>query len=422
MSERLASEARERYAHARSLALSLDMTRGKPCPEQLELSRGVLEAVDSDSFRDAAGTDCRNYGGLEGLPEARTLFAEILEVRPEEVLVGGNSSLELMHDLLVQALLLGVPGGAGPWRRSAEEPVRFLCPVPGYDRHFHILERFGIEMIPVAMSATGPDPDAVEELAASDPQVRGIFCVPRYSNPTGVTYGREVVERLATMKTAAPDFRIFWDNAYAVHHLVDDPEPLAPVLELCRQAGHAERVWLFTSTSKITYPGAGLAAVAASPANVEFIQRARSIQTIGPDKLNQLRHVRCFPDLGAVEAHMRLHAALLRPKFEIVLELLERRLAGLGVASWSRPRGGYFISLDTLPGGARRVVELAAAAGVKLTPAGATFPYGRDPQDRNLRLAPTLPAQGELARATELLADCIVLAAFESSPAAVRSS
>jgi DNA-binding transcriptional MocR family regulator len=396
---------RARYDAIAARHLALDMTRGKPCPAQLDLSLGMLEVRD---YRAADGADCRNYGVLEGLPEARRWFAELLDVEPAEVIVGGNSSLALMHDAIVQALLVGPPD-APPWQRQA--PIAFLCPSPGYDRHFAICERFGIRMIPIAMGPEGPDMDEVERQVA-DASVKGIWCVPRYSNPTGVTYADAVVQRLARMETGARDFRIFWDNAYAVHHLVPRPKPLKNILAACREAGHPDRPLIFTSTSKISFAGGGLAALAASPTNVRHIVAGLSIQTIGHDKLNQLRHVRFFRDAAGVAAHMQKHAAILKPKFDAVLEVLDRELVGAG-AAWSRPEGGYFISLDTPPGCARRVVAMANAAGVKLTAAGATFPYGEDPRDANLRLAPSLPGLDEIRQAMELVAVCVQLAAIE---------
>jgi DNA-binding transcriptional MocR family regulator len=396
-----------RYDAIAARRLALDMTRGKPCPEQLDLSQGLLEIRD---YRAADGTDCRNYGLVEGLPEARQLFADLLGATADEVLVGGNSSLALMHDTIVQALLKGTPDAA-PW--SAVAPVAFLCPSPGYDRHFAICERFGIRMIAVAIGADGPDMDEVERLAGSDPSIKAIWCVPRYSNPTGITYADRVVHRLAQMQTAARDFRILWDNAYAVHHLVPDPPPLENILTACRRAGQPDRPLIFTSTSKISFAGAGLAAMAASAANIRHAVAGLSIQTIGHDKLNQLRHVRFFRDAAGITAHMRRHAAILKPKFDAVLDILGRELAGTGIAEWSRPAGGYFISLDTLDGCASRVVALAAAAGVKLTAAGATFPYGKDPRDRNLRLAPSLPGLEEIRQAMELVAISVQLASIE---------
>ncbi len=408
--EREAVRLRERYEAFRRRDLSLDMTRGKPSPQQLDLSLGLLACLGDGDYRAADGTDCRNYGVLEGLPEARELFAQVLEVEPSEIIVAGNSSLELMHDAIVQALLRGVPGGEGPW---GGREVTFLCPSPGYDRHFAICERFGIRMIAVSMHGGGPDMGEVERLAAADVAVKGIWCVPKYSNPTGVTFSDEVVERLARMKTAAPDFRIVWDNAYAVHHLSDTADRLANLLQACKKAGHADRVLTFGSTSKISFAGAGVAMIAASEANLRHFAQGMAVRTIGPDKLNQLRHVRFFRDRAGIEAHMKKHAALLRPKFAAVTEIFERELGGKAIAEWSRPNGGYFLSLDTVEGCAARVVALAAEAGVKLTKAGATFPYGRDPRDRNIRIAPSLPVLEEIREAMELVAICVQRAAVE---------
>jgi len=371
----------------------------------------LLSIVGAADSKAAGGIDTRNYGGLEGLAEARQLFAAYFEVDAEEVLVGGNSSLAMMYNTIAQAMWRGVPGGQAPW--SAASPAKFLCPVPGYDRHFTICESLGIEMINVAMRADGPDVDTIARLVSGDAAIKGIWCVPRYSNPTGVTYSDAVVEALAGMPAAAPDFRIFWDDAYAVHHLTDSPQPLKNLLTACKGAGNPDRPYVFASTSKITFPGAGVAAMAASRANISDQLKGLFAQTIGPDKINQLRHVRFLRDMANIGEHMRRHAAILKPKFAVVLETLERELGGLGIAQWSTPRGGYFISLDTPPGCAARVVDLANAAGVKLTQAGATFPYGRDPEDRNLRIAPTLPGLEEIATAMELVCVCVQIAAID---------
>jgi aspartate/methionine/tyrosine aminotransferase len=411
-----------RFLDFKRRGLTLDMTRGKPSAAQLDLSAALLSAVSPGEHRAADGTDCRNYGILDGLPEARRLFAGVLDVGPDEIIVAGNSSLALMHDAIVQAFHRPLPGAVAPWR--ALPSLKFLCPSPGYDRHFAICEHLGIAMQTVEMRADGPAMDEVENLAASDPTVKGIWCVPKYSNPTGVTFSDRVVERLARMRTAAPDFRVFWDNAYAIHPLAGAADPLRNLLRAAAEAGNPDRPFVFGSTSKVTFAGAGVAMVAASAANLAFLKTGMSIQTIGPDKLNQLRHVRFFPDLAAIHAHMQKHAALLKPKFDMVHEILERELAGTGVAEWSRPRGGYFVSLDVPDGCAKRVVALAAEAGVELTAAGATFPHGRDPRDRNIRIAPSLPPLEEIRQATELLAICIQLAAIEkiSAPAEARLS
>jgi DNA-binding transcriptional MocR family regulator len=314
--------------------------------------------------------------------------------------------LTLMHDIIVRALLLGVPGGVAPWGRA---PVRFLCPSPGYDRHFAICQLFNIEMITIDMNSDGPDMERVEELVAADASIKGIWCVPKYSNPTGITFSAAVVERLARMRTKAADFRIFWDNAYAVHDLATQPDVLPNILEACKTAGNPDRVLIFTSTAKISFPGGGLSVVAASTTNIKWLRKLLIIQTIGPDKLNQLRHVRFFKDGAGIRAQMRRHAAIIKPKFDKVQEVLERELGGRGIASWTKPNGGYFISLDTLEGCAKKVVAMAADAGVALTPAGATFPYGKDPKDRNIRIAPTFPSLLELETAMEILAVCIQL-------------
>ena len=402
---------KERLEAARARGLALDMTRGKPSPEQLELSRGLLEAVDSDEYRAEDGTDCRNYGGALGLPEMRRLYGEFFGVPQEQVVIGGTASLELMHDLITQALLTSVPGSSGPWRHTRNDPVRFLCPVPGYDRHFTILERYGIEMISVPLDEHGPDLDQVTQRVAEDERIKGMFCVPRYSNPTGITYSDGVVETLASMPVKASDFRIFWDDAYSVHNFDGPRAQLLNILKACDEAGHPDRAFVFGSTSKISHAGAGVAAMASSATNIEYVAKARSVQIIGPDKLNQLRHARFFKDLAGIQSHMEKHAALLRPRFETVLQVLEESLGGQGVAQWTRPTGGYFISVDLAPGMARKVVGMAGELGVKLTPAGATFPHGHDPEDRNIRLAPSFPSVVDLKTATEVFCDCVLLAA-----------
>lgn len=390
--------------------LRLDMSRGKPCSEQLDLSMGMLASnmAGGDGVYGEGGTDTRNYGGLDGIPEAKRLFADMLEAEPQEVIVGGNSSLAMMHDTIMRAMLFGVPGGQAPWGKLPA--VKFLCPSPGYDRHFAICELFGIEMIAVGMNPDGPDMERIERLAGEDEAIKGIWCVPKYSNPDGVTYSDEVVDRLAGMRTAAGDFRIFWDNAYAVHHLTGTPDRLKPMLAACKQAGHPDRVYAFCSTSKISFAGAGVAAMAASVSNLEAIHRQLAVQTIGPDKINQLRHVRFFRDMVGVGDHMAKHTAILRPKFDAVLDRLEAELGGTPFASWSKPNGGYFISLNTMDGCAKAVVAMAAEAGVTLTPAGATFPYGADPRDRNIRIAPSYPTLAELQTAIEILCLCVRLA------------
>lgn len=408
---RVLSEARRRYAELKQSPVALDITRGKPSAEQLELSAGLLTILGPGDFRSADGADCRNYGLLDGLPEVRALFAAMLDVRPDQVMAGGNSSLELMHETVVHALLHGVPGGSGAW--LTQRP-RFLCPVPGYDRHFSMLENLGVEMISVPMTPAGPDMEMVERLVASDASIKGMWALPRYGNPTGITYAPEVVTALARMKTAAPDFRILWDDAYAVHHLEDAGDELPNVLALAEAAGNADRFVIFTSLSKVTFAGAGVAAMAASQGNLDWMRKHRSMATIGPDKLNQLRHARFFPTADALRAHMKKHAAVLRPRFACVERVLGAELVAqpgaTALASWTRPRGGYFVSLDTLDGRAARVVKLAADAGLKLTPAGSAFPYRKDPRDRNIRIAPSFATLPELERAMEVLAVAIVCA------------
>ena len=391
---------------------SLNMTRGKPCSEQLDLSSGLMTCLAEDDYRASDGTDCRNYGGLDGIPEARVLFSELLNFPADQIMVLGNASLNIMYDMLVRAMLFPVPGAEKPW--SAEAKIRFICPVPGYDRHFAITERLGIEMITVPMLEDGPDMDQVEALAAADPSIKGMWLVPYYSNPQGYSCSDETCRRLAVMK-AAPDFRIFWDNAYLVHHLDSAATSTIPdILQLCAEAGNADRVLAFASTSKITFAGAGIACIAASPDNLAYTRKHMAIQTIGPDKINQLRHVRFLKNLAHVESLMAMHAAILKPKFDLVDQILRRELAGLNICSWLEPKGGYFISLDVLPGTADQVVGLAKACGVELTPAGSTFPYGRDPDNSNIRLAPSFPPLAELQSAMEILTVCIRLAALRS--------
>lgn len=405
------SNVRARYDAVAARGLKLDMTRGKPAPAQLDLAAGLFETVASDDFKAPDGTDTRNYGGLEGLPEARALMGAIMQAPAADVLIGANASLQLMFDTMVRCHIFPLPGANAAWGAGK---VRFLCPVPGYDRHFAITEHLGYELVPVPCTGRGPDMDVVEALVKDDASVKGIWLVPTYANPTGETVDHDTARRLAAMPTAAADFRIFWDDAYAVHHLGDDRDTTPPILDLCRDAGHADRVFLFASTSKITHAGAGISAMASSPANIAWTKKHLSKQTIGPDKVNQLRHIRFLKDLEGVHAHMRRHAEILKPKFETVLEVLEAELAGTGLASWTRPKGGYFISLDTRSGFASKVVALADAAGVKLTAAGATHPYGKDPEDRNIRLAPSFPGLGDLRLATEVVALCVKLAWLET--------
>lgn len=402
------------YAEIKARGLSLNMARGKPGAEQLDLSSPMLGILQSgqDCFAED-GTDCRNYGVLDGLPEAKRLMAAMIDDEPDNIIVGGNSSLTLMHDALAWCLDYGPEEGA-PWVML--DTVKWLCPCPGYDRHFRITETFGIELIPVPMNDEGPDMDVVEELVAADPAIKGIWCVPQYANPTGVTYSDEMMRRLAAMPCAAHDFRIFWDNAYSVHHLFDEPECHDQVLDIgeaCKAAGNPLRYFKFASTSKVTLPGAGIAAFAANPDNVGWFKRHLGITTVGPDKLNQLRHVRFLKDAEGIAAHMRKHAAILRPKFQLVQKKLEEGLAEVGGCSWSTPRGGYFVSFDAPEGCAARIVQLAREAGVTMTGAGATWPYGKDPHDSNIRVAPTLPPLAELDEALDVFVCCVKLAYAE---------
>ncbi len=398
------------YEAYKARNLKLDMTRGKPASSQLDLANELSVILDAKDFISTDGTDIRNYGGLDGLPEMKILFGEVLGAPPSNVVIGGNSSLQIMHDTVLRALLHGVPGGTAPWQ--AQNP-KFLCPVPGYDRHFAICQHHGIEMINIEMNEQGPDMAAVESLVGRDTSIKAIWCVPKYSNPSGVTYSDEVVQRLSRMPTAAPDFRIFWDNAYVVHDLYDTTSPLMNILDACREAGNESRPLVFGSTSKVSFASAGVAAMASSNANVADCKRHLSIQTIGPDKINQLRHVRFFKDIEGIKNHMQKHAAIIRPKFEAVSAIFKERLGGLGIASWTAPRGGYFVSLDTLDGCAARIIKLADDAGVKLTSAGATFPYGKDPRDRNIRIAPTLPPLEQVDLAMQVVAACVKLASVD---------
>ncbi|MGV7033497.1 aminotransferase class I/II-fold pyridoxal phosphate-dependent enzyme [Methylobacterium symbioticum] len=402
---------RQEFEALKGQGLKLDMTRGKPASAQLDLSAEMLALPGNRDTTAEDGTDARNYGNLQGLAETRALFATLMGAPADQIVVANNSSLALMHDTIVYALLKGVPGGKGPW--SKEEPISFLCPVPGYDRHFALCEGYGIRMIPVEMTGEGPDMDAVEK-AAADPSVKGIWCVPKYSNPSGETYSEATTRRLAAMKTGAPDFRIFWDNAYAVHHLTTERPALANILEACAEAGNPNRAVVFASTSKVTLAGAGLALWASSPENVRWYLAQAGRRSIGPDKLNQLRHVRFLRDDAGIAAHMEKHRALIGPKFAAVDEAFAARLNGQGVARWSAPKGGYFITLDVQDGTASKVVALAKEAGIALTPAGATHPYGKDPHDRTLRIAPTFPSLAEVRKAAEAVALCTLLAACEA--------
>ncbi|NQV84944.1 MAG: aminotransferase class I/II-fold pyridoxal phosphate-dependent enzyme [Rhodospirillales bacterium] len=409
---KLAGELAQAYDGLRGRNLSIDMTRGKPSPEQLDLSNGLLSMVTEDDCHGEDGTDYRNYGILDGIPEAKRLFAEYMEVTPGEIIVGENGSLPMMYDTLAAGVLFGMPGGDAPWKDQA--PIKFLCPVPGYDRHFTICERLGIEMITVDLGDDGPDMDAVEAAVLGDPSIKGIWCVPKYSNPTGVTYSDAVVDRLAAMPVAAADFRVIWDNAYAAHHLGGGPATVKNLLQACKDAGNPDRVLMFGSTSKMTMAGSGIAMMAGSATNIKDALGKQFAATIGPDKINQLRHVRFFGDMDGIRAHMDKQAAIIGPKFAAVDAILERRLAGKGIATWTKPEGGYFVSVDVLDGCAAEVIRLSFEAGVKLVPPGSTFPYGNDPNDRNIRLAPTMPSVGDIQSAMEIFCTCVELAAVNT--------
>jgi DNA-binding transcriptional MocR family regulator len=407
--ESLRRNVRAEYDAFRARGLKLDMTRGKPAADQLDLANDMLTLPGNRDYFSEAGDDARNYGVLQGLPEVRALFAPMLGAPPGQIFVADNSSLAVMHDCIVWALLKGVPDSTESWGKTAPA---FICPVPGYDRHFALCEEYGIRMLPVPMTGDGPDMDAVEALAA-DPSVKAMWCVPKYSNPSGEVYSDETVRRLAAMRTGAPDFRLFWDNAYAVHHLTERRPALANILDACSAAGHPDRAFIFGSTSKITIAGAGLAFFASSPANLAWFMARAFKRTIGSDKLNQLRHVRFLKNDAGLMRHMDGHRALLTPKFAAVNQALDRRLAGTGAATWAKPDGGYFISLDATPGTAKQVVALAKDAGLALTAAGSTWPHGSDPHDSNLRLAPTYPSLADVTAASEGIALCILLAAIE---------
>lgn len=409
---KLKSELEARFKEIKAKGLKLDMSRGKPATEQLNLSMGMMDVLNSSADLVCEdGIDCRNYGGLDGIAEAKQLLADMMEVPKDNVIIFGNSSLNVMYDTVARSMTHGVLGST-PWCKL--DKVKFLCPVPGYDRHFAITEHFGIEMINIPMTPTGPDMDMVEKLVSEDPAVKGIWCVPKYSNPQGITYSDETVFRFANLKPAAEDFRIYWDNAYCVHHLYEDKQDyLIELLSECKKAGNPDMVYKFASTSKISFPGSGIAAMAASDANLKDIREMLKYQTIGHDKVNQLRHVRFFKDIHGIVEHMKKHANIMRPKFEAVLEVLDRELGGLEIGSWIKPLGGYFISFDALDGCAKAIVAKAKEAGLVMTGAGATFPYGKDPHDSNIRIAPSYPTPEELAVAADIFVLSVKLVSID---------
>lgn len=406
------------YEKAKGLHLSLNMARGKPAPDQLDISRGLLDVVNSKSDLTALdGTDCTNYGNVNGIMECRQLFADVLGTNAENVLVHGNSSLNIMYDQIARGYAFGYLGET-PWCKL--DKVKWLCPAPGYDRHFRVTEHFGFELITVPMTENGPDMDVVEQYVNNDPEVKGIWCVPKYSNPSGVSYSEETVKRLANLKPTAKDFRIFWDNAYCEHHLFGDRkiDEVPDILSVCEKAGNPDMVFEFASTSKISFPGSGVAVMAASVANLDDVRKSLNCQTIGHDKINQLRHVRFFKDAEGFRKHMEKHAEYIRPKFDAVLRIFDEELSGLGIGSWTNPNGGYFISFDSLDGCAKEIVAKCKEAGVTLTGAGATYPYGKDPKDSNIRIAPTYPSVEEIEQAAKLFALCVKLVSIDKLLAA----
>lgn len=408
----LLSELKNEYREYQGMNLTLNMARGKPSVDQLDLSMEMMDILSSDDDLTCEdGTDCRNYGVLDGIAEAKQLLGDMMEVPADNIIIYGNSSLNVMYDTVSRSMTHGVLGST-PWCKL--DKVKFLCPVPGYDRHFSITQYFGIEMIPVPMTENGPDMDMVEKLVSEDDSVKGIWCVPKYSNPQGYSYSDETVRRFARLKPKAKDFRIYWDNAYTIHHLYDDDKDyILEILDECREAGNPDMVYKFASTSKISFPGSGIAAIAASHNNLDDIRRQLGMQTIGHDKVNQLRHVRFFKNIEGMNEHMRAHADILRPKFEKVLEILENELGGLGIGEWTKPKGGYFISFDSLPGCAKSIVARCKKAGVIMTGAGATYPYGIDPADSNIRIAPSYPTVSDLEIATKLFTLCVKIESIE---------
>lgn len=408
----LQSELKQQYEDKKALGLRLNMARGKPAPAQLDICNEILDVIGSSSDLNASdGTDTRNYGCMEGIPEARQLMADVMGTRPENVIVYGNSSLSIMYDSVSRSYTHGVCQST-PWCRL--DKVKWLCPAPGYDRHFAITQHFGIEMIVIPMTPDGPDMDMVEQYVNNDESVKGIWCVPKYSNPQGYVYSDETVRRFAALKPAASDFRIYWDNAYAVHHLYDDNQAeLLDIISECEKAGNPDIVYEFASTSKISFAGSGIAALASSSANLEDIKKTMTIQTIGYDKVNQLRHVLYYKDINGIKEHMKKYAEVIRPKFEAALDILEKELSGLGIGSWIKPYGGYFISFDAMAGCAQKIVAMCKDAGLIMTGAGATFPYGKDPKDSNIRIAPSFPTVEEMAQAAELFTLCVKLASVE---------
>lgn len=405
-------EVAVKYDELKAMGLKLDMSRGKPNTEQLDISMEMVDTLArTHKLVGEQGVDCRNYGVLDGIIEAKRLLSAMIECPVENIIIYGNSSLNVMYDTVARSMTHGVMGST-PWAKL--DKVKFLCPVPGYDRHFAITEFFGIEMINVPMNSEGPDMDMVEDLVSKDEAIKGIWCVPKYSNPSGITYSDETVRRFAHLKPAAEDFRIYWDNAYCIHHLYDDHQDhILEILEECEKAGNPDMVFKFCSTSKVTFPGSGIAAISASKANLDFIKKQMQVQTIGHDKLNQLRHARFFGDFNGMLEHMKKHAEIIRPKFEAVLDTLDKELGSLDIATWTKPNGGYFIALDTMDGCAKRVVEMCKDAGVIMTAAGATYPYGKDPHDSNIRIAPTYPSTEELKQACEVFVTCVKLASID---------